>query len=72
MNVVGTDTVGSACCWKELAWPFVLPAAPDLALLPELVRKLATRLLTDCGKRSQNVETNFCQDKSLSATAEGP
>ena len=49
MNVVGTDTVGSACCWNELAWPFVLPV-PDLALLPDSVRKLEILLETSCSR----------------------
>ena len=52
MNVVGTDTVGNACCWKELACPFVLLAllAPVLALLPDWVRKLEIPLETFCSR----------------------
>ena len=47
VKVVGTDTEGSAC-WKEVAWPFVVLAAPDLALLPLAVRKLAILSVAAC------------------------
>lgn len=59
MNVVGTETVGSACCWNELAWPFVLLAlpVPDLALFPDSVRKLEILLETSCSRHCYTVRS---------------
>lgn len=58
MNVVGTAIVGSACCWKELACPFVLLAllAPVLAFLPDSVRKLEILLETSCNRECHHCE----------------
>ncbi len=60
MNVVGTEMVGSACCWKELAWPFVLLVllAPFLALLPDSVRKLEILLETSCNRQCHSVRAS--------------